>query len=377
MDLFKIPTPALLVDRTKLERNINQMVEKTQSQQVALRPHIKTHKCLNVATLQQDAGCQGITVSTLKEAEIFGKHGFTDIVYAVPIEPTKFPKFFAINNYISLKAVVDSTSAIARFNQEAVEKKQMVEVLVQVDMGYHRCGVNPSSPSSIEIVKRIIEASNLEFKGILTHAGNSYSCSSESCIKQVAEKEQDVMIEFSKKLTNEGEEFHPEIVSIGSTPTISLCDRIRPEITEVRPGNYVYYDYTQVKLGSCKITDCALTVLASVIGKFDGRIVIDAGATALSKDRGPTHIEPQNGYGKIFEDYQEGILDDRAVFRDLAQEHGKVSLDTGSPLNELTIGDKVRILPNHSCLTNNLFRKAQVLEGNNIVDEWDIHSGHL
>lgn len=376
MHLMEIATPALIIDQEKLESNIVSMAKKAREHNVSLRPHIKTHKCIEVARQQERHGIEGITVSTLKEAKDFAESDFKDITYAVPIDGPKIRSFLELSDQNSVKAIVDDVHVLAALGKMAEEASQDIEILVKVDMGYQRCGVDPKNHRAMDLVRDIVESRNLRFKGILTHAGNSYSCPTPSCIQAVAEQEQDSVISFAQSLSEYGDSYYPEVISIGSTPTISLAKTIRPEITEIRPGNYVYYDYTQVTLGCCKVSDCALTVIARIVGKYESRAIIDAGATALSKDGGPIHIEPNCGYGKIFRDYEVNELDTESTIDALSQEHGKVVFSHDSSMGSMQIGDLVRILPNHSCLTNNLFRKAYVVEGNDIIGEWQIHSGH-
>ncbi|MFW9835150.1 MAG: D-TA family PLP-dependent enzyme, partial [Candidatus Thorarchaeota archaeon] len=187
-----------------------------------------------------------------------------------------------------------------------------------------------------------------------------------------AKQEQEIMIQFANTLEAENKALKPETVSIGSTPTVRLADSFQEGITEIRPGNYLFFDYTQVALGSCDVSDCALTVLSSVISVNPDRVVIDAGATALSKDTGPTHIESNVGYGKLIKDYQRSQLNVNVILKALSQEHGKII-----PVDEASIeykhGDRVRILPNHSCLTANLFDQYYIVEGETVVDRWKIH----
>jgi D-serine deaminase-like pyridoxal phosphate-dependent protein len=236
-------------------------------------------------------------------------------------------------------------------------------------VAYPRCGIDPESPSAISLVKKIHEEPNLSFKGILTHAGHSYGATTIAEIKTIARQEQDVMIRFAQKLKSESTELAPEVVSIGSTPTARLADIIQEGITEIRPGNYAFFDYTQVALGSCEVTDCALTVLSSVIIVDSDRTVIDAGATALSKDKGPTHIIPDIGYGMIIQDYPEGRINAGVVIDSLSQENGKL-IFVGKTSFGFQHGEKIRIIPNHSCLTANLFDHFFVVKGESVVDKW-------
>jgi D-serine deaminase-like pyridoxal phosphate-dependent protein len=249
-----------------------------------------------------------------------------------------------------------------------------LDVLVKVNCGYPRTGVDPNTPAAVTLVKKIHQDLDLTFKGILTHAGHSYDMTTVAEIKTVANREQQVMVRFAETLKAENSELVPEVVSIGSTPTTRLADSFHKEITEIRPGNYAFFDYTQVALGSCEISDCALTVLSSVISVNPDRVVIDGGATALSKDSGPTHIEPNVGYGKLYKDYQEGVVSSDVILKSLSQEHGKLI-----PVDEAKLdykhGDKVRIVPNHSCLTANLFDYYNVVKGNSVLDRWKVHRG--
>jgi D-serine deaminase-like pyridoxal phosphate-dependent protein len=367
LNLSDLSTPILLVDYEKLENNIRSMAAKAKKNGVNLRPHIKTHKCIEIGKMQVERGAKGITVSTLGEAEIFAKAGFDDITYAVPISRNKIKKALELSTDISLKILVDSPAAVLELDKATLEVQSEIEVMVKVDCGYHRCGIDPKSNAAVNLVRRIDDAQNLTFKGILTHAGHSYLAKSVNEIKRIAVQEQQVMVDYAKILRRNG--LPPEVISIGSTPTVALADTFLDEITEIRPGNYVFYDYTQVVLGTCKVSDCALTVLAGIVGIYSDRIVIDTGATALSKDQGPTHKIPNCGFGQVIQDYDNGILASGVNIDSLSQEHGKVTV-TRESLNHFNNSDLIRILPNHSCLSANLFDKYVVIEDGKILDCW-------
>jgi D-serine deaminase-like pyridoxal phosphate-dependent protein len=343
------------------------MAEIARNNNVNLRPHVKTHKCVQIGKMQIHKGAKGITVSTLSEAEVFAASGFNDITYAVPISRNKIAMALELAQRVSLKIIVDNPHTVDILDAASKEARTHLDVLVKVDCGLHRCGVDPTSNTAVNLVRKIDEASNLNFVGILTHAGHSYSAKSIDEIKRIAQQEQDVMARFSKMLKREG--LAPQTVSVGSTPTIVLADSFNEEITEVRPGNYVFYDYTQVALGTCKVSDCALTVLASIVGMYPDRIVIDAGATALSKDQGPRHISPNCGYGQVMADYEEGLLARSATIDSITQEHARISVPEDSRIH-YKINDVIRILPNHSCLAANLFDEYVVLEGERIKARW-------
>jgi D-serine deaminase-like pyridoxal phosphate-dependent protein len=206
----------------------------------------------------------------------------------------------------------------------------------------------------------------MRFAGILSHSGHAYHAPSRGEIAAVAEEERRVMTAFAARSREAGINVHR--ISVGSTPALSVVDRL-DGVDEIRPGNYVFYDYTQSVLGSCAVADCAVTVLASVVSSQAGarHSVVDAGALALSKDRGPD-FAPQPTMGEIFQDYQRGLLRKDARLSSVSQEHGIVNA-------RLPVGERVRILPNHSCLTSACFDEYHVVRGDEVVDRWKIWRG--
>ena len=369
-------TPSALLDLDKLERNVSHMARRAKEYGVSLRPHIKTHKCIEIGRMQEKAGARGITVSTLGEANAFADSNFSDITYAVPLAPNKFEGVRRISEKTHLNVLIDHPRILEKLGEFCKEEGFSIDVMVKVDCGYPRCGIDPDSSEAVHLVRKIKQHPHLSFKGILTHAGHSYDATSVNQIKAIANNEQDVMIRFAKKLKAESKELEPDVVSIGSTPTALLADTFQEGINEIRPGNYAFFDYMQVALGVCRVSDCAFTVLSRVICMNNERIVIDAGATALSKDKGPTHIVSNPGYGQIFKDYDEGVLESGVVIGSLSQEHGKLIVTNDTDLH-FEYGDEVRILPNHSCLTANLFDNFYVVKGNSVVKRWKIRRERL
>ncbi len=370
MHIDEIVTPALLVDRTKLLRNIGMMAEKARQSDVALRPHIKTHKCLEIGRLQMKEGATGITVSTPAEALAFIEGGFSDITLAFPPSPDKIPVLLDIARQSSLKIIVDNPNIIRALEAKCAEAKVTLDVLLKVDCGYHRCGIDPSKSGALTLPQSIDEAPHLRFRGILTHAGHAYDAASIEEIAQVALQEQETMVSFAEMLQDKG--LTSEIVSIGSTPTCMIADGFMKGITEVRPGNYVFFDATQVALGACKLQDCSLTVLASVVSVQHNHIVVDAGATALSQDAGATHIIPNRTFGIVLIDFSSSSPAAGVKIGSLSQEHGKVYYKDKSALKSFKPGDRLRIIPNHTCLTANLFNQYMVVEKDQVKTTWKI-----
>lgn len=350
-----LPTPALLLDLDKLEVNLRWMAHRARRLGVALRPHIKTHKCIEIARRQVELGARGLTVSTLHEARTFADHGFTDLTWAFPLIPGRLTEAVDLAGDIDLGLVIDSSEALS-----AVEAaSSALRVLIKVDCGYHRAGVDPDGAEVVDLAKRIAASPGLLFGGLLTHSGHAYK---EDRLT-VARQERDVMVRCAERLRADGIEV--PLVSVGSTPAMTAVDHL-DGVDEMRPGNYAFYDGTQVDLGSCTVSDCAVTVLTSVVSRPAGahHAVVDAGALTLSKDPGTG----DDRFGEIFADYDSNTLDPDLRLTSLSQEHGIVS---GRP----RVGDRLRVLPNHSCLTVAQFDEYQVVRGSEVVDRWKIWRG--
>ena len=372
MQLETIKTPSLVLDLNRMRRNSERMTARAKSLNVQLRPHVKTHKCVEIARIQMAGNAGGIMVSTLAEAHYFLRNGFTDITYGVPIEAGKFAEAIAIaKNCERFAVLTDDAATVESLNQAARDENIKLDVFVKIDCGYHRCGIEPNAPEAIEIPRQISDSSNLNFAGILTHAGHSYHARSPEELLMIARAERDSMRELAQKLIEEN--LTVPTVSIGSTPTMSAIDSLEG-ITEFRCGNYIFYDAFQATLGSCAFDDCALTVLTAVVHRDLQRqkIVVDAGAIALSKDRGAVEIDAACGYGRVWDLAGKDL---NLRIKTLSQEHGEIEVADDAVLQQLSVGSRLRILANHSCLTAAQHSHYHVLEGEQIVDRWEISNG--
>ncbi len=301
MNLQTIPTPSLVIDIERVKRNAERIGRRVRDFGANLRPHIKTHKCIEIARIQTAGHSGAITVSTIAEARVFAAHNFTDITYAVPIEPGKFDMAIELSkNCDRLALITDDPDIPVRLDRAAREVGVVLDLFLKIDCGYHRCGVGPESREAIEIPHRIVDSSNLRFAGILTHAGHSYHCNTKEELVSLARHERDLMVEFAARLKAAG--LSAPVVSIGSTPTITNVDHL-DGVDEARPGNYIFFDAFQASLGNCATEDCALTVLAAVVHRDRSRrkVVIDAGAIALSKDRGAIGPDHSCNYGMVLD----------------------------------------------------------------------------
>ncbi len=352
-----LSTPALLLDIEALDANLRRMQDRAEELGVRLRPHIKTHKCIEIADRQRRLGAHGITVSTLEEAERFAAHGFEDQTWAFPVVLSRLDQAAGLADRIRLGITVDSAEAV-----DALERTgRPFRVWIEVDCGYGRSGVDPGSEAAVALASRIRGSRSLTLAGLLTHSGHAYKADSPARIAAIAEQERLVMVGLGARLRASGVD--PGELSVGSTPAMSLADSL-DGVDEARPGNYALYDYTQFRLGSCRLEDCALTVLATVVSvSHDGaRCVTDAGALALSKDLGsdqPPH------FGRVYREPDGSELDPDARVTSVSQEHG--TLSRGRP-----IGSRVRILANHSCLTVACFDRFAVVHGTEVLDSWKI-----
>jgi D-serine deaminase-like pyridoxal phosphate-dependent protein len=338
------------------------MRRKAQESGVAFRPHVKTHKTVEVGRMQHGGSPGPITVSTMAEAEFFADDGFRDITYAVPIAPDKLERAATLATRIErLSILIDSEVTLRAVEAYATSLGVVFDAFLKVDCGYHRAGVDPESPDSARLAIAMGRSEAVHFQGLLTHAGHSYNAPDATEIRRIAAEESASLTRFRALLAAEG---LGEIVrSIGSTPTASVVDQFT-ECEEVRPGNYVFFDAFQATIGSCRLDDVAVSVLTTVVGAYPERqsLIVDAGALALSKDAGPSHIEPGFGFGLVC-DLDLRPLPMRIVA--LSQEHGKIETSVPVP-----VGTRLRILPNHSCLTAAMFDCYQVLDRGRVVDQW-------
>ncbi len=361
-----LSTPCALVDLDRFERNAARMADKARRLGVRLRPHVKTHKCVEAARIQTADAFGGITVSTLAEARAFAAGGVTDITYAVPIAPRKIAEAADLNDEIdALNILVDHPDTIRAVEETAASRSTVLPVFLEVDCGGGRTGVDPESEATRALARRLAESEVIDFRGLLTHAGHSYRARNRSDAYDIACEERNVMATLAAELRDQGLEFRE--VSVGATPTMRAIDDLTG-ISEVRPGNYLFNDYFQAAIGSCEIDEIAFSILATVISVHPehGRAVVDAGALALSKDPGPIHVEAECGFGVPVTLEDQHHLPHLRVAA-LTQEHGALS---GPGVEALRPGTRIRIVPNHSCLSAACFENFSVLRGTEVVDEW-------
>lgn len=367
-----LTTPAAILDLDRLERNAAAMARRAKALGVALRPHVKTHKSVDVGRVQTGESFGGVTVSTYAEAAAFAEAGFRDITWAVPIAFGRIPQAAELARHVErLNLLADHPKALDGLEAHARAAGLRFDVLLKIDCGNHRAGVDPDSDDAVRLAQRVASSPYLRFRGVLAHAGHAYDARSRSEVEQVARQERDATVGFAERVRAAG--VPVETVSIGSTPTIAVATSL-PGVTEIRPGNYAFFDVFQATLGSCALDDIALSVLSTVVGVYPDRntFVIDAGALALSKDPGPKRIDAGCGYGVVLcgdRDTRDGAL----RVTSLTQEHGVVfGLDRAAGVE---VGSRVHVLPNHSCLTAACFASYVTVRGMRQCGAWPLARG--
>lgn len=360
MRITEIPTPAVLVDSSKLTRNLSRMQSAANARGMRLRPHAKTHKSPRVAALQIERGAVGICCAKLGEAEVFADEGIADIRLPYPLNPVNADRVFALAERVLLSFVVDDPVVADAWSGLAKARGLRLDVLVKVDVGFHRCGIDPLSPAAPGTVRAIAGMPGLRFRGLLSHAGNGYGATSEKGAEAVAVMEAQLLRDLASACGVPC----PEI-SVGATPTARFSLQ-QDGVTELRPGNYAYYDRTQVALGAAAWEDCALTVLARVVSRpARDRVILDSGSKTLTTDGARGFINTP-GYGTVLRDIAGAEPDTSLLVERLSEEHATVRVLQGE--TALHTGALARIVPNHSCVVSNLVDQVWLVDGDQVLE---------
>ena len=368
MLISELETPALILDRSRLDRNIARMREKLSRHGVALRPHVKTAKSIEVVRRALAGQPGGITVSTLKEAEQFFAHGITDILYAVGVAPGKLDHVAALlAKGADVTLLLDSGEAAHAVASRGRALGVEFSALIEVDSDGHRSGIRPGTAALIEIGRILENAPGARLRGVMTHAGDSYNCASIDAIRAIAEQERAAVVDCAAALHDAG--LPCPVVSVGSTPTATFGESFTG-VTEVRAGVYMLFDLVMAGLGVCAVEDIAVSVLATVIGHQPdkGWVITDAGWMALSRDRGTARQTVDQGYGLVCD--AQGLPVDDLIVRDTSQEHGIIADRQGRVLHapRYPVGTQLRILPNHACATAAQHAAYHVVNGNAAIE---------
>jgi D-serine deaminase-like pyridoxal phosphate-dependent protein len=373
MLLSDLPTPQVLIDRTRAMNNIARIQALASDAGVRLRPHAKTHKSPIVAKWQLDAGAVGIACAKIGEAEVFVQAGVTDIRLPYPVNPMNAPRLLALMDRASISIIVDHPEVARGWSDAMRMAGRTLDVLIKVDVGFHRCGIDPEA-DALGFIRTVASLPGLKLRGLLSHAGHAYHAASEDELQAIARREAETLAGLRAQAAASG--IALDEISVGATPTLRFSAGQRG-VTELRPGNYVYFDRTQVALGAASLDDCALTVLATVVSKHPGRIVLDCGSKTLTNDQargisaatGPG-LSRVEGYGAVLAGDSDALdyareIDETLKIERLSEEHATVRV-TGT--TRLEPGDRVRVVPNHSCVVSNLVDVVRLVEADQVVD---------
>ncbi|SAK59052.1 alanine racemase [Caballeronia glebae] len=368
MNLERLDTPAAIIDIAKMQHNIDRMQTRMNALGVKFRPHVKTSKCADVARAQIAAGAQGITVSTLKEAEAFFAAGIEDILYAVGIVPAKLPRAMALKQKgCDLKIIADNTVAASAIVEYCKHANDTFEVWLEIDTDGHRSGLAPDDDALVAI-GRVLQEGGVEVGGVMTHAGSSYELNDPEALAALAEQERAGCVRAAERLRAAG--IACATVSVGSTPT-ALAAKHLEGVTEVRAGVYVFFDLVMANVGVCASNDVALSVLTSVIGHQPdkGWVIVDAGWMAMSRDRGTSKQTHDYGYGLACA--LDGTPLEGCALVGANQEHGILAVESRDDLaTRFPIGMKLRILPNHACATGAQYPEYHALASDGSTVVW-------
>ncbi|MDY7086075.1 MAG: alanine racemase [Actinomycetota bacterium] len=333
-----LETPYVAVDVDVLDRNLAGMAAVARERGLGLRPHAKTHKCLEIARRQVEHGATGLTVATVSEAEVFAGGGFDDLFIAYPIWPSpgRAERLRALAGRVALRVGVDSAESAEALSAAAGP----LDVLVEIDSGHHRSGVRPADAVR---VAEAAERAGHRVRGIFTFPGHSYAPG----------QQQTAALDEAAALSAAG--LGAGVRSGGSTPTAALAEG--GALTEIRPGVYVFGDAQQVELGGCGWDDVALTVVATVVSRTGNRVIADAGSKVLGADR----LAWATGFGRLPEHPDARIVA-------LSEHHATIEFPAGPPAR----GDVLRIAPNHVCATVNLADELVVVRGGAEAGRWRV-----
>lgn len=378
-----LSTPAVLVDHGRLDRNLDRMQARAEEQGVALRPHVKTHKSVEIAERQVDRGASGLTVATIDEAEAFVAAGFQDIRVAYPVVGAgRYRRLLALMEEASISFCVDTPAGVRQAAAFYENTGQTVDVLMEVDVGHGRCGVPFGKPGeAVALAKQIVNAPALRLVGVLTHGGQGYhgpqgSESREQALRRTSLEERERILDVAAAL------FDADIpaidrdafeVSLGSTPTMTYFENTERDgltVTEIRPGNYVFYDATQVGLGACDLDDCALTVIGTIVSKRRDdsgteRAYIDAGKKVVTTDTGAA----TNGYGIALYNATYMRRHPHVDITGLSEEHGWLRIPGAATFE---VGDRIRFVPNHACVTVATRDELVIVDDDEVLDRWRV-----
>lgn len=358
-----VETPTLVVDLARVRENLADMASFARDHQVALVPHVKTHRTTQYARMQMEFGAAGICVAKLSEAEVFIDAGFTDVIMAYPlVGAAKIQRALSLLPRARLRLCTDDLAAARALSDALKSSNQMAEVHVLVDSGYGRTGVAPDElPGLAQAVNAL---AGIEVTGIVTHEGHAYGAASDDGLRDEAQAAGRRMVDAAKRSRDRG--VPVTTVSVGSTATAKLTPLV-DGVTEVRPGIYPFNDYGQVLRGVVGVERCAARVLATVVShRAPDHAIIDAGSKVLGQDRLGVHVPGGvSGHGLLV-----GLPGWH--LHQLSEEHGWLRWVGDGPPRGIELGQRVQVLPNHICSVFHEVGESLVIDDGEIAGTWTV-----
>lgn len=357
MLISDLDTPAVIVDLDVMERNLSRIANYCREHQLRLRPHTKTHKIPQLAKRQIASGATGITVAKISEAEVMFDAGITDILIAYPIVgPAKTARLARLAEQAIITVSLDSEEVARGLSVAAARSGTKIRVLIEMDVGFERCGFSDEA-DLLALGKKIAELPGLEFRGLMFFPGQFGVAPDERAAMRI--QVNDFLDRTLEAFSDAG--LPVAIVSGGSTPT-AYEGGFFHGVNEVRPGTYIFNDRNTVAVSACKLEDCALSVIVTVVSTaVTGHAVVDGGSKTFSYDRF------QGGDGSGF-----GIVkeDPAAQVERFSEEHGHMNIQNSE--RRYRIGDRLSIIPNHVCTTVNMHDEIYGVRGERVEETWRV-----
>jgi D-serine deaminase-like pyridoxal phosphate-dependent protein len=349
-------TPAAVVDLDRMESNLDRMAQYVRQHRLGLRPHTKTHKTPGLAAEQIRRGAIGLTVAQLHEAQVMGDVSPDILLAHPPVGPAKLRRLFSLPAGLRLIVALDSIDALDALARAAVAHGREIGVLIELDLGMRRVGIADVA-DAVQLCRRCSTREGVSWRGIMFYPGH---------VREHVTRQDDALARLDADLAtvlaalgNAG--LSPAIVSAGSTPTAFASHRIRG-LTEIRPGTYIYNDRITAEIGACSWEECAYTVLATVVSTaVPGQAVVDAGSKALFREEMRGSVA--NGFGALLDRPD-------VIVQGMSEEHGL--LDLSRTDWRPRVGDIVRIVPNHVCVSVNLHDTVWGVRGERVERSWTV-----
>jgi D-serine deaminase-like pyridoxal phosphate-dependent protein len=357
MDVHELDTPALVVDLDVMERNLRRVAEYARQHHLRLRPHTKTHKSPHIARKQLELGASGLTVAKVSEAEVMLRAEPAGLLVAYPvIGRQKLERLTAVARQAQVTVALDSLVAARQLSEAAAAAHVEISVLAEVDAGMKRVGVAPGPPL-VQLAQSVEKLPALRFEGITFYPGHirDFTEAGGRAFGEVASLLRSILADFRAA------GLEAKIVSGGSTPTLFRSHELEG-LTEIRPGTYVFNDINTVCCGACRLEDCAATVLTTVVSTAQpGHIIVDGGSKTFSSDRLANSSEVT--FGSVLEA-------PGARFHKMNEEHGYIDITRAD--RGFSIGDQLRIVPNHICVAVNLHEQMYGIRNGRVEEVWKV-----